>query len=400
MKTILIISPYFPPHRHVAVSRIEAYAKYLSKKYKVIVVTMGDTDRSQTFKFGNGNQCYVYYRKNPLIWRFLFYTGREGKLSHILKTGLRLAFDKMNISHFLGWSKKLESFLATFLNDNRVDILISSYAPEDVLEVSYLVLMKSKKTEIKWVIDFRDEYSDEEGLSPWIKNRRQQREMKYSSRADLVISVSEPHIELFRNRMLYAKDFLELRNGFDHNIQPKSVEKGDFLKVGYFGSFHGLAKPKLLFDAIEELKIQSQVQLFFAVKNVNFEIPKKMSGNVTILPYMSYEDSIKTMGTMDVNLLILPSKKRRGVYSGKIFDYISSQRPVLALVNHSDVAAQLLNQFGCGYIASPDNFDEIKDVLLLLYEDWSNQRLRLPREKDMHHLHRKHQIEKLINWIR
>lgn len=81
----------------------------------------------------------------------------------------------------------------------------------------------------------------------WIKNKRQKNELKYSKRADLVVSVSEPLVDIFKKRMPEAKDYMELRNGFDHSFVLKNIKKEEILKIGYFGSLHSEAKPDLFF---------------------------------------------------------------------------------------------------------------------------------------------------------
>ena len=83
MKKIVIVSPYFPPDRHIAVNRIEAYAKYLSINNEVVVITLGDFDRFQNFNFDNGGACKVYYLSNHGFFSsFLFYNGKENKFFH------------------------------------------------------------------------------------------------------------------------------------------------------------------------------------------------------------------------------------------------------------------------------------------------------------------------------
>ena len=53
------------------------------------------------------------------------------------------------------------------------------------------------------------------------------------------------------------------------------------------------------------------------------------------------------MNEMDANIMLHPRGERKGVYSGKLFDYISAQKPIIACVDKNDVAAELIYSFDC-----------------------------------------------------
>lgn len=399
-KNIIIISTFFPPNRHIAVSRVEAYAKYLSVEHQVTVITLGDREAVVDYEFENGTKCKVYYLSNKsLLTPLLFYTGKEGWFTHKFKTVVRVIHNKFDISLFSNWAKKAENLLSEILKEKKVDVLISSYAPEDVLEVSYKALQKLDNTHTKWVLDMRDEYSDELGLSNKIRLKRRENETDFSKRADLVLSVSEPLVDLFKKRMSYAKEFMELRNGFDHDIKPSPYIKKEKLRIGYFGSFHGKRNPSLFFKALEDLSCEVCYEFQIATKNITFSIPSQIRENIKNLPFMSYEESIRKMSDMDVNLLVLPFTGVLGVYSGKIFDYLSSGRPILALVNPDDVAAKLIYETDSGYIADFEDVEKIKEAILKLYSDWQHDTLKQPSADQISMQHRKFQVEKLNNWI-
>lgn len=399
-KNILIVSVFFPPARHIAVSRIEAYAKYLSISNNVTVITLGEKEETVEYKFDNGANCKVHYFPNKgLLTAFLFYTGKEGWFQHKVKTMVRVVHNKLNISHFKSWARLASKRLVEELENKKYDVLISSYAPEDVLEISYQAMKSNINTKTKWVLDMRDEYSDELGLPNWVKKQRQANEVKYSKRADLVLSVSEPLVELFKKRMPKAKEFMELRNGFDHKVKPITYKKEAKLKIGYFGSLHGDIKPYVLFLAVKELNLVDSIEICFAVRNKTFEVPSELKDTVIFLPFMCYHGAIEKMSYMDANLLILPSKLRLGVFSGKVFDYLSAGRSILALVNPADVAAKLIEETNSGYVADFDDLESVKEALKQLYNDWETNKLKQPNLNDIAKQHRQFQVEKLANWI-
>ena len=73
-KNLIIVSTFFPPNRHIAVSRVEAYTKYLADDHDITVITLGQEDKSVNYKFENGVICKVHYvTKKGALTFFLFY---------------------------------------------------------------------------------------------------------------------------------------------------------------------------------------------------------------------------------------------------------------------------------------------------------------------------------------
>ncbi|VEB24921.1 hypothetical protein [Avibacterium volantium] len=395
-KKIIVVSTFFPPREHIASHRIESFAKYLSQRYEVIVITYAHIERIEKYYFDSSNSCQVLYISNGFFQRILEYTGKESNLLRNFKTLFRVIFNKLNISHFRAWEKKVEKKIVELINLEDISVILSSYYPESALEASYNALIKTKSDNIKWVVDFRDEYSRQINISSYIYHFRRERERKYSERADVLTTISEPHLNSFREDMPNIGSYIELRNGFDHDFYF-DYEKDDFFKIGYFGSFYGDRKPDIFFEAVKNISHLIPFKIFIATSSHNFYIPDKIREKVVLLPYLSYKESIVKMSQMDCNLLILPRGKQRGIYSGKLFDYISVGRSVLALVDPSDVAAKLIEDLNCGYISEVNDVEAIEKMINRAYLDWINGSLAVASKSNIDKLHRKYQVEKLIN---
>jgi hypothetical protein len=105
------------------------------------------------------------------------------------------------------------------------------------------------------------------------------------------------------------------------------------------------------------------------------------------------------MQTMHANILIHPRTEMKGVYTGKLYDYLSVCRPVLGLVDNDDVAAELIRAMNAGYVAEFSSIEEIENEILHLFEDWRNNNLRIPDLEKVQLLHRKEGVKKLKNLI-
>jgi glycosyltransferase involved in cell wall biosynthesis len=78
-----------------------------------------------------------------------------------------------------------------------------------------------------------------------------------------------------------------------------------------------------------------------------------------------------------VLLLLIPEAggRGRGVLSGKVFEYLAAERPVLAVVPPDGAAAQLVRETGAGVVAAADDVDAIRDALVELHARWRDGRL-------------------------
>jgi glycosyltransferase involved in cell wall biosynthesis len=58
------------------------------------------------------------------------------------------------------------------------------------------------------------------------------------------------------------------------------------------------------------------------------------------------------------------------VLSGKVFEYLAAQRPILAAVPPDGAAAALIRETGAGVVAPPDDPQALAAALLMLYQRW------------------------------
>ena len=70
-------------------------------------------------------------------------------------------------------------------------------------------------------------------------------------------------------------------------------------------------------------------------------------------------------------------------------------KPIIAIIDKTDVAAQLIQEIGAGFVADFNNIDEIEKAIGDAYQLWKEKK-SLPMDKEkIPLLHRKHQVKKL-----
>ena len=213
--------------------------------------------------------------------------------------------------------------------------------------------------------------------------------------------MSKPILDQFRELMPNVGHFLEVRNGYNHDLTFETKFNEKFTIV-YAGSFYGLIKPNTFFLGLKAalLKEKFKFEIIFVGTHHNFQIPQEFISNCKFIPKVSQLDSIEFMASADANLLILPNDQRKGVYSGKLFDYLSVKKPIIAVVDPEDVAAQLIKDLNAGFIADFNRVEEISNAILSAYFLWKNKEKLNLNDLEIELLHRKHQVKKLELLIR
>lgn len=393
-KRVALITTWFPPKSGVAVNRMRSFATYLAEEFDVDVYTSGEENHllaNGVRVIAESNASYIdrYADKQS-----------DGKILHSFKVLFRMVLSKIVRDPMKQWKVDIGVRLAKNHQEQPYDCIISSYSPVDVHEVAYL--FKQVNPAVKWVADMRDEMSMNPNLPESLREHYGKAEQRYSKFADAVTTVSLPILNDFKRLMPAVKRFEEIRNGFDHDHDVESSQtRSTAFTLGYFGTFYGKIKPDFLFNALVELLNEQpfSVRIQLVGVHANFHIPSALSQYIQILPPVSYSEAITLMAQSTCNVLIHPIGERKGVYTGKLFDYISVKRPILACIDPEDVAADLIERYDAGYVAAFDNIQDIKSAIRTAYADWENQLSRYNSPYSVQELHRKVQVDKLKHLI-
>lgn len=395
-KRIALITTWFPPQKSVATNRMEAFATYLSEDFEVEVFGLNDRVFSKQWQ----PTIHVHYASSNKLFERLKSKQEDGKLVHNLRTLCRVLLLKVVKDPMRKWQKLTYKQLQLRHATQPFDIVISSYAPVE----PHLIAAQFKITQpsVVWVADMRDEMSKNPGISDSLRTKYREIEELVNERADLITTVSEPILSDFKVLCPKVKHFLEVRNGYNHDFVNKFNSKKTHFQFGYFGSFYGTRKPDLFFEAlIEVISKKPDFDCTIAIYGAhnNFHIPEKLSKKIEMHPHLGYQEAIQQMAQMDCNVLIHPRSNQKGVYTGKLFDYISVQRSVLALVDCDDVAAKLVESMGAGYVAECGDLKATTLAIEQIYSDWKKDKLLIAQLEDVQTLHRSHQVRLLKNYL-
>jgi glycosyltransferase involved in cell wall biosynthesis len=97
-----------------------------------------------------------------------------------------------------------------------------------------------------------------------------------------------------------------------------------------------------------------------------------LGDRVELIDYVPRRRSLELQRESDVLLLLIPEAggRGRGVFSGKVFEYLAAERPILAEVPPDGAAAELLRETGAGIVVPPGDVAALRNALFGLHARW------------------------------
>jgi glycosyltransferase involved in cell wall biosynthesis len=291
------------------------------------------------------------------------------------------------------WARFSRKKAADAITHDKIDLIYStSYPYSDHLLALHL---KNMHPNIPWVADFRDEWSNNPYLLEQNRNKirvnvEKNMEKKVLEAADLVITNTPVMMKNFINNYGNLKSkFRVIPNGFDEDDfsgLTDIVPENDKFTITYTGALYGRRKPDTFFEALMKLienktisKDTIKVKLIGNIKSgyINALIDKyNLNGIVETTPYMKHEDSIKSLMASDVLVLIEGAGPgSEAFYTGKIFEYMNANRPIIAVIPKNGAAAGLIRETKTGTVSDCTDVLGIMENIKEFYTAWSKKEI-------------------------
>lgn len=401
---IVIVSTWYPPVQGVAVNRIAAFAKYLDKtKYKISVISLYEREALEK---EITNEVNIYRLKNDSLFQIPKFNKSVSRIHHLVKVAWKLFVIKINKEAYGSWTKNVINKLKEIEDSEKIDLIISSY-PTIAAHEAVISFLSSNNCKIGWIADMRDEMSRNPFISSTKKDLLKKVEKRVALYANALITVSKPILEDFKKDFPNIKYFEEIRNGFDNDyLEKKESYKPSFndtLTMLYAGTFYGKRKPNTFLSALSELSIDGLLPTKWTFRIIgaahNFTIPSNIESHIEFIEHLPQQQCELEMFKADYNVFIHPDMGVKGVYSGKLFDYLSAGKPILAITDLKDVAAELIQKLNAGYIADFNDVNSIKHSIQSAIDNWKEKQIPNIDIEGVKKLHRKYQVEKLDSLI-
>ncbi|HQO85694.1 MAG TPA: hypothetical protein PLC30_08230, partial [Bacteroidales bacterium] len=201
-------------------------------------------------------------------------------------------------------------------------------------------------------------------------------EKRVLSRADRIITVGKTLASLLAAKTEAVAGKTEiLPNGFDEeDFQGIVSSVPERFTITYVGTLSPAYPVRGFIDAVKDMRINGkQVALQF-VGTVPEEIralfPAGDEGDgPRFISYCEHPEAIRYMMSSSLLLLIIPDhSSNRSILTGKIFEYLATEKPILFLGPEDGDAARLLTLCGYQGIFGYDDVEGIREFILRVAE--------------------------------
>ncbi len=407
---ILIVSYFFPPYNTIGAVRVGKLAKYLVRQgHEVKVLTAKDQPLPPHLpvEIDEGNVIRTsWFNVNWLPEKVLGGRERVAKEGFSVNSSLRTVLKQAGLLYKtllnfpdgqIGWYLPALKAGKQLIRYWRPDVIYASASPYTSLLVASSLASKSG---IPWIAELRDLWVDHHyyQYGPWRKLLESWLEREVLSSAQGIVTVSEPLAQVLRSK--YSQPVAVILNGFDpddfRGLRRHDRDNDSLTRIVYTGTiYEGKRDPSPLFSALSALskEVQSRIYIYFYGRYLE---PVRELGRrygiehlVVTHPAVPYKRALELQAEADVLLLLLwNDPKEKGVYTGKLFEYIGAGRPILAVGPKDNVAAELINKYGFGMVVSSTDeaYEALKKIIhreppFNQREFDQNTRMRFSREK-------------------
>jgi len=236
--------------------------------------------------------------------------------------------------------------------------------------------------------DFRDPWMTNpyrpqaSALKNWGETRLEKAVVHQSAR---VIANTDELCDEFLSRFASEprEKFVSLHNGFDPAEVPEEsgeVAPGDgVFKILHAGFLYGLRDPRIFLEglglAIREGRVHRKsvsVEFLGSVElsyDLNDALAELGLGDIVHAKgQVPFEEVSVALAHSDLLLLLQPGTKTQ--IPSKLFEYIASGKPILAVAPTDGGTARIVGGENLGRVASPDQPNQIAKALGCLYSEW------------------------------
>jgi len=264
-----------------------------------------------------------------------------------------------------------------------IDAVITTSPPNSMNLIGAAV---KRLTGIPWIADLRDSVVGNadvrfDSRAVQAKEKALQQVVRLVARsADAVVAVSEPIADEVR-AFDPAGEVRVIPNGCDFDdFAGLEYRSGERFRFSHTGSFFGKRDPRPFLSALAASGLEDVVARFagdFKAADREWVEQLGLGDRLELLPYLPHREALELQRDSEANLLLLPEAAGRGrvVPSGKIFEYLAAERPILAAVPTDGAAADLVRETGAGVVVAPDDERGLREAILGLHARWRAGRL-------------------------
>jgi glycosyltransferase involved in cell wall biosynthesis len=287
--------------------------------------------------------------------------------------GRRLLVPDENVS----WNLTAIPAARQIVKREGIDAVITTSPPNSIHLLGAAV---KKMTGVRWVADLRDSV----GAHPHRRTESFAVRTKELSGGGIARLVARSADAIVCAADAIAEETLALSPRGTVTTIPNGCDFDDFLGLDYrrgerftithAGSFFGKRTPRPFLQALAESSLDVVARFVgdFRAADREWAGTLGLGDRLELIPYASHRRALELQRSSDALLLLIPEAggRGRGVLSGKVFEYLAAERPILAVVPPQGAAADLIREMGNGVVAPPEDVNAIRDALASMVGSW------------------------------
>jgi glycosyltransferase involved in cell wall biosynthesis len=283
------------------------------------------------------------------------------------------------------WVKPSVEYLSKYISENNIETIITTGPPHSLHLIG---LQLKQQFGVKWLADFRDPwtsigYHKQLKLTKASIKKHKQLEKQVLHEADQVIVTSYRTKKEFQK--ITNQPITVITNGYDTE-KTDSVTLDLKFTLVHIGSLLSERNPEILWRVLADIKRENKVFQSLFQLNLIGTISKEILESlehfglfqfVNLVGYVSHEKAIVYQRKSQLLLLIeIDSEDTKCIIPGKLFEYIVSNRPIIAIGPEDSDVEQIIKETNTGSYFNYLEYDRLKSVILEHYEAFQNNNLQ------------------------
>jgi glycosyltransferase involved in cell wall biosynthesis len=277
------------------------------------------------------------------------------------------------------WSTLATPVAIRIVRREGIDVVLTTSPPPSLHLLGAAV---KRTTGAAWVADLRDPLTSHPHRRGYESQLARLKETTVgrvgrlvASQANAIVAASDAIADEMRALEPKGK-VVTIANGCDFDdFAGLEHHPSDQLRITHAGHFHGKRDPKPFLRALAQSGLDDVVVRFagdFRTEDREYAEALGLGDRVELLGNVSRRRSLELQRDSEALLLLIPDSggRGRGVVTGKIYEYLAAERPILAVVPPDGAAAQLVRDTGAGIVVPSDDVDALREALLDLYRRW------------------------------
>ncbi len=429
MKKVLIITYYWPPSGGSGVQRWLKMSKYLSGMgWLPVIYTAENAEypvEDPSMEKEVPPEATVI--KRPIVEPYNAYKKFMGiKKEKKIKAGFlsteEKPFLKENIARWVRgnlfipdarcfWVKPSVKYLLSYLKKDPVDAIISTGPPHSMHLIGKHL---HEKTGIPWIADFRDpwteiDFYEELKLSRWADKKQHRLEKEVLTGATEVVSIGWT---MAKNLAKTRKGLVEvIPNGFDFEGEKSLTEQRltDKFTLTHIGITPPSRNVDMLWATLSDMinEVDSFADRFLLKFIGPIDISIKTSLNkyhldkyTETIGHIAHDRIIGEQCSSQVLLLLINNTPNsKSILTGKLYEYLFSGRPILAIGPVDGDAGRIIKETNAGDIVDYSDKEGLKTKITDLFMRYLSDGLPTKKRDNIERYSRKYQASEYVELL-